>query len=718
MNIKKYSCCKWAWLLALGIVVIALLLGAIARSYQFWDDASDRGATFVTESAFGDAVTEIRYLDQGWKPSESLWFYNTTQGSNIMPYDFFLVLEQAGKTELFRDNKNMDHYRYLVQQPTSSNPKGLPVGFVKDTYQDKDYVGLTCAACHTGQVNYKGVGMRIDGGPAGADMNNMLTDLAKSMEFTLANEEAKKRFVKNVQALGTYDSEKEILKDLEKFTQRLRAYWFINHSPVKYGYARLDAFGRIYNRVLEHTLNATRIRDLLELEFDKAQMDEILKGENDILTGEQRDDLIYRIAQKLHPKDQVRLRNRIFNRPDAPVSYPFLWDIPQHDYVQWNALASNGGLGPVGRNAGEVIGVFGTLDWKEGEGPSISAWLSGQNFLGTHVNYKSSVNVRNLGRLEKQLMTLHSPKWCENVLPAIDQTLASRGAKLFDAYCVGCHQNIERTDPERRIVASMTRVADLGTDSKMAENATKYSGYSGITRNGYVSTDVGNILLNERAPAAAILTKATLGVVATPDPDKWFLRRWAEWAYDLVWAFFDNEIKTSVKSGNYDPDTTASPYASLMAYKGRSLNGIWATGPYLHNGSVPTLHDLLLPHCPPPDLKKENGSAKLNQPGCRPTTFQVGSREFDPVKVGFLSSDYKGFTFDTRVPGNYNTGHDYGIVATYGSEPTEQAKAQCEKLKAGVEVSKVEMKDKKGRELLCPLTPEQRLDLVEYMKSL
>ena len=34
----------------------------------------------------------------------------------------------------------------------------------------------------------------------------------------------------------------------------------------------------------------------------------------------------------------------VFNAPDAPVSYPFLWDIPQHDYVQWNGIGANSGV--------------------------------------------------------------------------------------------------------------------------------------------------------------------------------------------------------------------------------------------------------------------------------------------------------------------------------------------------------------------------------------
>jgi len=245
---------------------------------------------------------------------------------------------------------------------------------------------------------------------------------------------------------------------------------------------------------------------------------------------------------------------------------------------------------------------------------------------------------------------LQSPRWPEDILPPIDQARKVRGQRLFTIYCEACHTNIKRDDPQRRIVAHMSRLSDIGTDPKMARNAATYAGLSGILRNEYVTAGPGDVLINEQAPVAALLTKATLSVVATPE-DKNFLQRGYDWAYDLLAAFLGNDIKPSLKHGNYDPDTTAEPYASLLSYKARSLNGIWATAPYLHNGSVPTLYDLLLP---------KRGLKDPADGEYRPDQFQVGSREFDPDKVGLKSSGYSGFTFDTRRAGNNNAGHNYG----------------------------------------------------------
>jgi len=676
---------RWRPLFIPLALLISMVLPACAT---LSDDDPERGATIVKQDIFDDSFTTIKYLNQGWSPADSLWFYNTTQGSNMMPYDFFLELEQVGKSEPFRTYENMNRYRYLPQKVSTNNPDALPVGWVKDDYKGKNYVGLTCAACHTGQINYQGIGIRIDGGPAGADMETLMIDIVHAMQSTLSDEVVRTRFVKNVLARGNYTAETEVLNDLKKYYQRLETYTIVNRSPTHYGYARLDAFGRIYNRVLEHIINERELRELLRDRrimrddgMTEEELNSILQDADKVLSSEQRDHIVERLSKVLTKWQLGRLRKELFNPPNAPVSYPFLWDIPQHDYVQWNGIAANAGLGPVGRNTGEVIGVFGTLDWAEAGRSTLSTLIGGQTAGNTRVSFDSSVNVHNLRRIESRLRGLRSPQWPEEVLGAIDKSSTLRGERLFNRYCESCHVEIDRTAADRRVVAHMSRVSDVGTDPQMAANSFKYQGLSGILRNQYVGVGVGDILLDRKAPVAALLTKATLNVVATPDPDKWFLHRWADWISDLASAFFHNEIKPSIKHGNYDPDTTANPLSSLNSYKARSLNGIWATAPYLHNGSVPTLYDLLLP-------KKRPGDPQDGE--YRPDKFEVGSREFDPIRVGLRSSGYEGFTFDTTFPGNSNAGHEYA------SGHTAQTTG----------------------EILPALTKEQRLDLLEYLKTL
>ncbi len=79
-----------------------------------------------------------------------------------------------------------------------------------------------------------------------------------------------------------------------------------------------------------------------------------------------------------------------------------------------------------------------------------------------------------------------------------------------------------------------------------------------------------------------------------------------------------------------------------LDYKVRPLNGVWATPPYLHNGSVPTVYALLSP---------------VEE---RPKKFYLGNREYDPVNLGYKYDKLtNGFEFDTSIRGNWNTGHEF-----------------------------------------------------------
>ncbi|NHZ98474.1 cytochrome c [Massilia sp. CCM 8734] len=672
------------WLLGIVLILILVLvvpplIVALFHHQQKSDADPGRGAALVTEDLFGDSFTRVAYLDQNWKPQDSLWFYTITQGSNLLPYDFFMALEQPGTTGLFRSSEHMNRFRYLPQRATPSNPDALPVGFVKDGYLNKDYVGLTCAACHTAQINYRGLAMRIDGGPGGADMVGFLQALTASMKAVRDEPAVQQRFVKEVLARGAYASAADVIGDIGVYTLRLQSYNLINNSPTAYGYARLDAFGRIYNRTLEHLLNRYQLEAVLRNRYSPARIADALAGVGETLTSVQRDQIIARLATTQDDIDW--LRAEFFIDADAPVSYPFLWDVPQHDVVQWNGLGNNAGLGPLGRNAGEVIGVFGTLNWHEKDTFSLGSLLSGKGLMQKAIQFDSSVNIENLRLIESHLGSLQSPQWPREVFGAasIDPARVLRGERLFNQHCASCHASIDRRSPARRIVAHMSGLDEVGTDSTMADNSVRYLGYSGILRNEYVGANVGNILLDKKAPIAALLTKATMSVLETRDPDKSFVQRWAEWLNNMYKAYSDNEIKPSNKQGNYTIDTTIDPYASLRAYKGRALNGIWATSPYLHNGSVPTLYDLLLPaQCAVGDKEAE----------CRPAKFRTGSREFDPVKVGLRSDGYDGFLFDTALAGNSNAGHEYGTVVRVN-----------------------------GAQTLQPLNKDERLDLLDYLKA-
>jgi hypothetical protein len=140
----------------------------------------------------------------------------------------------------------------------------------------------------------------------------------------------------------------------------------------------------------------------------------------------------------------------------------------------------------------------------------------------------------------------------------------------------------------------------------------------------------------------------------------------------VVSDWYDGQVPStpsemSDKMNGFRPDGVRAP----LQYKARPLNGIWATPPYLHNGSVPNLYALLSPVAE------------------RPKTFYLGNRKYDPANIGYQTdSNFVGsFRLDTSVRGNSNSGHEFNI----GS----------------------------GKGIIGPLlTPDERRALIEYLKSL
>ena len=526
---------------------------------QAGETLDERAGLVLGDEGYGDGATRLTYLDQGWRPAETLWFYFADQGSILMPYSTFVNLEQPESDQPFLQPEHLSRFRVLPQRKTPNNPDALPVGFARH----EDQVGLTCAACHTTQINYRGTAMRIDGASALADVVGLFGELDAAMKATLADDNKLARFAAKASG-GDASAARTSLSATERY---FASFLDANHSSTVEGFARMDAIDRIINQVIRFTSD---------------------------------------------PKNSIE--------PNAPNCPPFLWDAPRHDYVQWGGFAPNADGGALGRNFGEVIGVFGQIQVKHYETQAAAK-----------LGYPSSIQGKALVRMEETLSHLESPVWPENILPPIDRTLAAHGQSLYQAQCQSCHALIDRADPHRKVVAMVTGVDVVGTDAQSVTNLISAHAPTGILQGAISPTgetygadvpvlallsDLGTRAVSAQplAAVAALASAKALGLSKTP------------------------------KQGNHTQPTSQNPTADLMSYKARPLNGIWATAPYLHNGSVPTLHDLLLPTA------------------ARPKTFSVGRREFDPKKVGYVSDGQVPFVLDTSVTGNSNRGHEYGTT--------------------------------------------------------
>jgi processive rubber oxygenase RoxA-like protein/cytochrome c len=534
---------------------------------------------------------QLTYAEQGWSAADRDVFYTTSQGSRMMPYDWFKALRRLDVDELFGGDQ-LQRYGYLANERPTNN---LPIGFVIDDRTTPNQLGMTCAACHTGQLEYQKDGvtrrLRIDGAPANADFQLFLTELTAAARETSKDPQRFDGFAKAVLGSNFSVTGAAALK-VEFDAWVVQFGEFMDKSlPASspWGPGRLDAFNMIFNRVAVRGLGL--------------------------------------------PQN--------FVIADAPTSYPFLWNASRQDHTQWTGSVANGlYIHALARNTGEVFGVFGQFSPKRI--PTIPP-------LAPIILYDdNSADFSGLQTLEEKIAALKPPPWPRGVFP-IDDALAARGKPLFEANCSGCHG--EKQSDLVPPPAWATSVQAVGTDAKMATNAAKRTVDSGLLNGALLPKPPGAQLTNP-AHATDILANSVVGslIAGTLKGESGIQRAFL---LDLATKGVSQQIdpldKAKFLKDNLDDLFRVPPTVPDGAYESRVLHGIWATAPYLHNGSVPNLWELLTP------------------PKDRKPAFMVGSRMFDPKNVGYATdqSPFKNgnFTADpANANGNGNGGHIAGTT--------------------------------------------------------
>ncbi|MEO8259997.1 MAG: di-heme-cytochrome C peroxidase [Acidobacteriota bacterium] len=299
-------------------------------------------------------------------------------------------------------------------------------------------------------------------------------------------------------------------------------------------------------------------------------------------------------------------RNELFSRdavpPTAPVSLPHLWGMEQTAWLQWGANTNS----VLQRNIGQIIGT--------------GAWTRGN---------MSSVKLENLGVMEELAYAIQPPKW-PAAFPKVDDDKAAKGRELYRQMCVSCHETWVTTPTGLRQY-QLYSLEEAGTDPATAVNFEKpvrtASGTQGFPEAAFAIIDgVKQGYYQKNKLSDDTIARLERRSLRPPPPAPMF--------------------RSPLRDSEKYPDTKGG-----KVYPAKTLAGIWATAPYLHNGSVPTLYDLLLPVAQ------------------RPKRFAVGQREYDPVKIGYQQDPAKYQlppsltpTFlDTSLPGNSNAGHDWNF---------------------------------------------------------
>lgn len=712
----------WFGRLAKAVIIVAVVLGAALVAIAEFPNQLGKLVAPLAQLLPPPlpklaAVKAAYWLDQNWSTEDRHWFHHASQGTATfpVPYSWFMALEQPGlhlvtRPGMLSDPRYLERFGFIPSPKTVrtdaetlrrfgyvNNPgvktepapelvaglkptpvenfDGLPVGFSRMSpvinpgtgTPDSDRIGLTCAACHTGSIRYKEVSLRFDGGPAMLELRKLEQATGLSILYTLVVWGRFDRFADRVLGAESSKEERKQLKQqlksvgdflkstVEVYQKTLKAK---GQKDTDEGYGRLDALNRIGNQVFWTDLAASGLSG-----FEK----------------------------NIHAND-------------APVSFPPVWTVPWLWWAQYDASIEQ----PMIRNAGEALGVAALVNMSP-DHP--------QDAL-----FRSSVALENLIRIETMLRGadpfgrnpkafggLASPKWPSDIFPADDAawkiktSRVDKGRAIYAEICVECH---------------MGPVSDPVFDTQFSDKSfwsSKNKHWKQDPKGGWVLDEVAK-------PAAHMGTDpAQANVLATrqvqvpgfldlqPARDlgeRWKCKDLKAWSStDMPFAValmivVDKVSQKWLKDRNI-PEASLSELWGERSnclnrgstpdplYRARPLNGVWATAPYLHNGSVPSLYWMLKPAAE------------------RPRQFCQGARDFDPRDVGFrveAGGDSSCKTGETMFRMSESNGRDINGNSVLGHS-LEADKGQDKKTyKNGVI----------GR----TLSDEERYDLIEYLKTL
>ncbi len=609
---------------------------------------------------------EQYWPDQNWGGSHAKVSYDTqkyhhiSQGTSTLPipYEWFIHLEQpdssiwsfissslfSSENEAFSDNHYLLRFGF-IRSPADPvhNPDGLPVGFAKTGSlniagypTNTEGIGFSCAACHTSHFIYgDGDSAKeyvIEGGPATTDLGLLTAAIGATLGQTAISSK-----------IPFFDNR------FDRFARKVLG-------------SQYSAGGKV--------ALAASLANVVEAAQKTADIVEVQEGFSRL-------DALNRIGNQVFSKN-VGIREN-YQPINAPVNYPHIWTSPWFEWVQYDGSI----MRPLVRNAGEAMGVNAHVSMTSPKNAN---------------RYDSSIPMANLVWLEDFLkgqqfnQGLTAPNW---FLTEIDRNNPKyiQGKALYKDRCQGCHlpvvgdpalaeyigpiEYLQNGEPKQTkgsvLKLKIIPEKQIGTDpaqgnvltTRTVNTAGDTQGPIAQIKNGLgidkkiCGRDANQIyrneLFNQDGPVylvddievkdgGDISFAYALGALVQQTIDAWFEENGID--DDELKDGFLGERPNCLQAGK--------------GYKARPLNGVWATAPFLHNGSVPTIKDLL--------CRTEEE---------RPRFVQLGHLEFDAKDVGLkqpdkfdtkaqkyldnnrLYTEQGYFILDTTLMANSNSGHNF-----------------------------------------------------------
>lgn len=538
-------------------------------------------------------------------------FYNLDYGIQYLPTNVFLSLKRASNDTVPRvmDELFFDHSERFGLLPNYINPNSpLPIGITQSI--DKSYApmsGINCASCHSSIIsNNKNQFFLIDGAGSRFQIDVFIGEMLKSVVATLINPVEFEAFFERYQIRANINN---ISKEDTSSIQSLP-------EVVKTSYTSGD---------ISKLINNTNIQN-------------IQSGKTTTLTVGS------------YPTEQ-QLSSRAGMYVYLVKRFIYLFSLTKYGTNPSGSLVADSGPGRSNpwmptkmmladkylhsKNSYKIVGgpINTPFMWDTNRQHWIFLLGNTNSMLERHIaqgvallsdfnptTFDTTLSIKNINTISQYVNKIQAPTWPEDILGPIDTELANRGKEIFKEQCLSCH------DPKlnnQNTASAYYNYIDAGTDPNYY--------------NGQIEKIDGKDLFSNIITPFMSKIKSTIAI---------------------------NEHITDLSSYEYNrsPAVWKGPISNSIIAK--PLMGVWATPPYLHNGSVPTIRDL------------------LNPDYMRPKSFYIGGFVYNSIDLGYTEDKALPYVFEFKTNcekcvGNSNMGHNYGV-----NLPFEDKSALIEFLKS------------------------------------
>lgn len=655
-----------------------------------------------------DETIDLWHLGEGSEVYPLAWFYRMKSQFSVSPGTTRLSDDLDRKFGVLKESEAIASrspypIKYIglsaawsEEHPTLSDVKVAPgagpeeamgIRQLQNGRESIAMVGVNCTFCHSSEIYLDGKKKFFEGAPNMLSIRGFFQDLFASTAKTMMTPELLEQFLRDSNVPG------DVKTQANEFAAAMKKEMGLDTPVQKAVGAALNFLdSEFYSKKRTTTLRHAMFENRAVLEKYLEKLLQITYGLKDISPelrlrmrflsasigldpglpttpeGFARTDAFGRISNLVaRTKDPIALT--------ATSSVPPMWNMQYRALFHWNGNTNS----VVMRNLGQSFGLGALLTNPQGQGLE---------------RFDTTTNLHNLHRLESLLYKVQPPRW-DDLSDRIDLDKVRAGCVTFHQTCARCHSpERERVGPTHELVLHK------------------------LIPQSVVKTDDTYTKL-QATPVDGKPFRDTLFSFTRQVRNRYYQRysippeTQAEWERS---ALRGPEVFRDTVLGQSGIEGVASymnvPATPTPGYPARQLGAVWATAPYLHNGSVPNIYELLKPS------------------SLRPKIFFVGRRDYDAKHLGYRSDfDSMPEIPDLEARAQKLLANKVGIVTRIkGLRPTPPANIWEAKIQVACSLYPERCFDAtqtgnsnvghEGPQFGTTLSENQKYELIEFMKVL